>query len=69
MRFPESSAASLKAPPGHAPAVTQSLAGDPPLPGAEQHGWSGLDQAPQAGAADAGAVGDPHAQHRGHHAH
>jgi hypothetical protein len=66
-RFPQSSAASPEAPAGVSLTVTQALASEPPLPGLEQQGWQGLDEAtPSAG--DAGAV-DPHAAHRGHHGH
>ena len=59
--YPESSAASPKAPAAPALQVTQALAGDPPPPGATAAGWHGLD----AQRADGGAV-DPHARHRGH---
>lgn len=67
-RFPETSAASFDAPAGHTPEVTHALADNPPLPGSDQPaGWAGLNE-PTAGA-DAGTTTDPHAHHRGHHAH
>lgn len=67
-RYPETSAASPKAPAGASLQVTQALASEPPLPGTEAPGWQGLNDAAQPTGTSTEAA-DPHAQHRGHHAH
>jgi hypothetical protein len=54
--------ADVEAPSGEAAIVTRALDEDPPLPGSDVNGWSGLHTPVAA---------DPHAAHRhgGHHGH
>lgn len=58
--FPTASAASPSAAEPPAPSAAIALGQEPPLPGEDTSGWTGL--APQGGTA-----ADPHAHHRGMH--
>jgi hypothetical protein len=65
--YPKSSPASVEAPEGAPAQVTRALEGDPPLPGAAQGGWSGLDGGTQSHGEGASPGHAHHGSHQGSH--